>query len=110
MYFKSKKLSLSILAITSILFTGVLLFLYNDPENKTLVVGIPLAILIYILSLAFYIFDPQTKPTDFGNQIDPIGVSVFQHLSLLHLMGFKRLVFAIVLQIIVATGFFLYWN
>lgn len=54
MYFKSKKTSLLILALTSLVFSRALFFFFNDPEGPNLLIVSVLAALIYCASLAAY--------------------------------------------------------
>ena len=110
MYYKSKKVSLIILFVTAIVCAGVVTFLLSDPVNRTFVVAVTMGILIYFFSLAAYLFDVSTKPTDMMNQYDTTGISILEHLSLVSFTGLKRLLFAIAVQMIIAVGFFLYWN
>ncbi len=110
MYYRSKKVSLTILFITAIVFSLISTVFFKYQENQTIISGLLQAILVYTLSLAVYLYDPSTKPTDLGNQIDPIGVSVLQHASLVQSTGFKRLLFTVGIQLILVMGMFLYFN
>ena len=82
MYFKSKKISLIILGITSLLLSRLMFFFFNDSEGPNLVVVIGMAMIVYFLSLALYLLKPLT------------------------IIGIKRLLLAIFIQIIVVTIFF----
>lgn len=110
MYYRSKKVSLTILFITAVVFSLISTVFFKDQENQAIISGLLQAVLVYILSLAAYFYDPSAKPTDLGNQIDPIGVSVLQHASLVQFTGFKRLLFAVGIQLILVIGMFLYFN
>ena len=59
LYFKSKKISLMMLAATAIICSRVLLFFFNDPEGPNLLIVAGLAIAVYFLSSAVYIFSPS---------------------------------------------------
>lgn len=57
-YFKSKKISLIILAVTAIICSRTVFFLFNDPEGPNPIVIAGLALAIYFLSFPAYIFSP----------------------------------------------------
>jgi len=80
MDFKSKKASLLILGITSLVCSRVLFFLFNDPEGPNLLVVTGLAVILYFASLIVWSFIPSTN--------------------------LKRLLFAICIQIIIVTGLY----
>jgi len=110
MYFKSKKISLTILLLTAITCSsGSAIFLFDDLTNRTyatLIIGV----IIYFMSLTTYLFNTSTKPTDIMNQLDPTGMGILQELSHTPFTGLKRVLFVVVIQIILAIGFFLYLN
>ena len=83
MYFKSKKISLLILGITAIVCSRVMFLFFNDPEGPNLLVVMVMAVIVYFLSLTAYLFGPSRS------------------------RGFKRLLLAILIQIIIVTGFYL---
>ena len=85
MHFNSKKTSLLILAITAIICSRILFSLFNDPEGPNLLVVMGMAAIIYVLSLAGYVFYPPTKED-----------------------GPKRLSLLIFIQVLVITGFY-FW-
>ncbi len=87
MYFKSKKISLLILFVTSLVCSRVMFLFFNDPEGPNLLVVIGMAVFVYFLSLAVYVFHPSTKLT-----------------------GLKRLLLVILVQILIVTGFFFWLN
>lgn len=93
MYFKSKKVSLLILGITSIACSRTMFFFFDDPEGPNLLVVMVMAMIIYGLSLATYVFNPSKK-------------SVFQNLFLVSLTGLAKLLVVIVIQIIITTAFY----
>ena len=82
MNFNSKKISLIILGITSLLLSRLMFFFFNDSEGPNLVVIIGMAMMVYFLSLALYLLKP------------------------LKIMDLKRLLLTIFIQIIVVTIFF----
>lgn len=86
MYFKSKKISLFILAITSVVCSRVMFFFFNDPEGPNLLIVTGMALIVYFLSLTVYIFNP---------------------LPLL-LTKSNRLLLVIFIQILVASAFYFY--
>lgn len=56
MNFKSKKVALVILAITSLLCSRALFFFFDDPEGPNLLVVTVMAVILYLLSLPVYLF------------------------------------------------------
>ena len=58
LYFKSKKISIIILAATAIICSRMLFFFFNDPEGPNLLVVAGLALPVYFLSYAAYVFGP----------------------------------------------------
>jgi len=57
MNFQSKNTSLVLLAIT-MLCSRTLFFFFNDPEGPNLLIVVVLAIALYLLSFAAYVFVP----------------------------------------------------
>ncbi len=57
MFFKSKKTSLLLLGIISIVSSRVLFFFFNDPEGPNLLVVIGTAVFLYLLSLGAYVLN-----------------------------------------------------
>lgn len=57
-YYKSKQISLIILAATAVICNGTLLRLFNDPEGPNLVVTGGLALILFCLSAALYLWGP----------------------------------------------------
>jgi hypothetical protein len=60
MSFKSKKTSLLILAATAIVCSRLLFFFFNDPEGPNLLVVMGMAAIVYVVSLAAYVFKLST--------------------------------------------------
>ena len=58
-YFKSKKISLLILAVTALLCSRMLFFFFNDPEGPNLLIVTGLALIIFSLSSLAYVFGPS---------------------------------------------------
>lgn len=58
LYFRSKKSSLIILAVTALICSRILFFLFNDAEGPNLLIVAGLALVIYIFSSVVYIFSP----------------------------------------------------
>gem|GEM_PF-2239925 len=83
MYFKSKKTPLLILGVTSIVCSRVFFLFINDPEGPNLLVVMEMAVVVYVLSLAVYLFSPSVK-------------------------DLKRLLLVIFIQIIIVTGFYFF--
>lgn len=59
MHLTSKKTSLIILGITSLVISRILFLFFNDPEGPNLVVVIGMAVIVYLLSLLVYLFGPS---------------------------------------------------
>jgi len=73
-----KKTSLLILAITAIVSSRALFWLFNDPEGPNLLIVLVLAAILYAVSLAAYWFNSS-------------------------ITGLRRLLLAIAIQIVVVT-------
>ncbi len=56
MYFRSKKISLIVLGVTAIICSRMLFFFFNDTDGPNLLMVTGLAIAVYFLSLAAYLF------------------------------------------------------
>ncbi len=78
MHLTSKKASLLILGITSLVCSRTMFWLFNDPEGPNLLIIVVAAVVIYLLSLAAYVFIPSVSSS-------------------------KRLLLAISIQILVAA-------
>ncbi|GAA3973829.1 hypothetical protein GCM10022210_25040 [Mucilaginibacter dorajii] len=61
MNFQSKKISLVILGVTAILCSRTLFFFFNDTEGPNLLIVGGLAVAIYLLAFAAYVFVPSKK-------------------------------------------------
>ncbi len=85
MYFTSKKTSLLILAVTSILCSRLLFLFFNDPEGPNLLVVMEMAVIVYFLSLVVYLSNSNPSIT-----------------------ALKRLLLVIFIQILIVTGFY-FW-
>lgn len=59
MNLNSKKTSLVLLAVTAIFCSRTLFFFFNDPEGPNLLIVGVLAIVLYLLSFAAYVFVPS---------------------------------------------------
>jgi hypothetical protein len=77
----SKRISLLILGVTSLLTSRVIFFFINDPEGPNLVVVTGLALIIYLLTFGAFSFLP--------------------------LSGIKRLLLTICIQIIIVAVLYL---
>ena len=58
LYFKSKNISIAVLVATAIICSRMLFFFFNDPEGPNLLIVAGLAIVVFFLSWAIYIFSP----------------------------------------------------
>lgn len=79
MFFKSKKTPLLILGITAIVCSRMLFLFFKDPEGPNLLVVMGTAGMVYFLSLAVYLFN---------------------------FSGPKKFLLAILIQLIIVTGFY----
>ena len=79
MYFTSKKTSLIILGITALVCSRVMFAFFNDPEGPNLLIVLVTAAIVYFLSLVAY---------------------------RLNIPASKKLLVAIIIQIIIVTGFY----
>ena len=84
MYFKSKKISLLILGVTSILCSRALFAFFDDPEGPNLLVVTVMAAIIYFLSWAVYVRYPSALP----------------------FTGLKRLLVVMLVQVVLVTVFY----
>ncbi len=57
MFFKLKKTSFLILAITALVCSRATFSFFKDPEGPNLLIGIVLATALYLVSLMAYVFD-----------------------------------------------------
>ncbi len=85
MYFKSKTTSLLILAITSIVCSEVLFSLFKDPEGPNLLIVTGMALAVYFASLTVYMLK------------SPLASS-------------KRLLLAILIQVLLITCLYFFLN
>jgi hypothetical protein len=56
MYFKSKKTSLLILGITSIICSRTMFVFFDDPEGPNLLIVFVAALVIFLVSLSAFVF------------------------------------------------------
>lgn len=85
MYLTSKNTSLLILGITSIACSRALFFFFNDPEGPNLLIVMATAVVVYVVSLAAYTYNPSTT-------------------------GLKKILVAILVQILLVAGLYLFLN
>ena len=60
MLFKSKKIPLLILGATALVCSRLLFVFFNDPEGPNLLVVLVTAVIVYVPSLAVYVYAPST--------------------------------------------------
>lgn len=94
MYLISKKVSLLILAITSLVFSRAMFWFIDDPEGPNLLVVTVLALIVYLLSLAMYLFSGSTK-------------GMFQRFLPLSSTGSRRILTVVAIQIILVAALYL---
>jgi len=58
LYFKSKKVSLIMLAVTAMMCSRMLFFFFNDPEGPNLLIVTAFALVVFCLSSSAYVFGP----------------------------------------------------
>lgn len=85
MHFNSKKTSLLILGLTSLLCSRAMFAFFDDPEGPNLLIVVVMALVLYGLSWGAYSFNSSSS-------------------------DLKRLLLAIFAQIVVVTGLFLLLN
>ncbi len=83
-HFISRKISLIILGVTALVCSRLLFFLFNDPEGPNLLIVIGMALAIYSLSFVAYKYSPS------------------------RIIGLKRLLLAIAIQVLSVTAVY-YW-
>ena len=83
--FKSKKTPFIILGITAVACSKILFLFFNDPEGANLLVVMGMALIVYFLSLTVYLLDHS-------------------------MIGSKKLLLAILIQIMIVIGFYFYLN
>lgn len=74
----SKRTSLIILGVTSLVFSRVLFSLFNDPEGPNLLIVVGLAAIVFAISMAIYAYYPATN---FSNS-KKVALSVFVQMVL----------------------------
>ena len=84
-YFKSENISLLILGLTSLVASRILFQFFDDPEGSNLLIVVGMAVIIYFLSLA--VFTLSTK-----------------------LMGLRKLLLGIFVQILLVITFYFCLN
>jgi hypothetical protein len=84
----SKNISFLILAVTALALSRGMFYLFSDPEGPNLVVVAGMALILFAASIA-------------GN---------YFHSSTIAVLGTRRLVIAVVVQIIVVTGFYVWFR
>ncbi len=94
MYFKSKRISLLILGVTALVCARTMFWFFEDPEGPNLLVVTVMALIIYFLSLVIYL-------------ADPVPESAFRRFFLSSLLGPKRLLAVVFIQMVIATIFYL---
>jgi fatty acid desaturase len=80
MYFKSEKNPLILLGITAVVLSRISFFFFDDPEGPNLLVVVVTAVAVYFLSLGPYLFMFSSR---------------------------KKFVLAMLMQILIVTGFYL---
>jgi O-antigen/teichoic acid export membrane protein len=85
MHYKSSKKPLLILGLGAIVFSRILFIFFDDPEGTNLLVTTVMALIVYFLSLPVYVLNRSSS-------------------------SFKKLLLAILVQIVIVTGLFFWLN
>lgn len=72
MYLNSKKISLVLLGITSILCSRTMFAFFNDPEGPNLLIVVVMAAILFAVSLPVYTYYPSVKPESQRRLLLPI--------------------------------------
>jgi len=75
LYYKSKTVSLIILAITAVIFSRMLFVFFNDLEGPNPIIIAAVTVPVYLLSLTVYLFTP-VKITGIGRLLVVIGIQI----------------------------------
>ncbi len=62
MYINLKKTHALILGVTSLVCSRTFFTLINDPEGPNLLIVVVLALVVYLVSVAAYVYYPSVKP------------------------------------------------
>lgn len=76
MNFDSKKISLVLLGITSILGSRAMFAFLNDPEGPNLPIVMATSLFVYLVSLAAYFFSPAKSLTSSGRLVSVICAQI----------------------------------
>lgn len=74
--FSSRKISLIILAITSIVFSRALFSFINDPEGPNLLVVVGMSTIVYFLSVLAYLFNSLILESNFKKVLSVIFIQI----------------------------------
>ena len=85
LYFKSKRISLIILAATSFICSRMLFVFFHDQEGPNLLIVGVLALVVYLLSLAAYLFGPS-KVMGIQRLLATMGIQILLLIVLYFLM------------------------
>lgn len=85
-YLGTKKISFILLAATAIICARMLFFFFHDPEGPNLLIVAALALPLYLLSLAAYLFSPS-KINDIKRLSAIIGIQIVLMIVLYFCMG-----------------------
>lgn len=89
-----KKLYFLIFAITALICSRVMFVFIDDPEGPNLLVVFGVALIIYFLSLAFYIFNPLIK-----NKLKDTSILPFSDIKMFVTLVSIQIVVALVLYL-----------
>ncbi|RFZ94977.1 hypothetical protein D0C36_05475 [Mucilaginibacter conchicola] len=86
MYYRSKTISLIILAVTAMLCSRALFLFIDDPEGPNLLIVTVLALFMFLISVAVYIFS-KLKTNGISRLLAAIGVQLLIVIVLYFCMG-----------------------
>lgn len=85
LYYKSKTVSLIILAITAVVCSRMLFVFINDPEGPNPIIIAAVTLPVYLLSLLAYLFGP-VKVLGIGRLLAVIGIQLILVIALYFFM------------------------
>ena len=87
-----KKAYFFVFAMTAVICSRVMFVFIDDPEGPNLLVVLGFALIIYFLSLAFYIFNPLSK-----NKFKNTSILPFADIKIFVTIVFLQIIFTILL-------------
>lgn len=85
MYFNSKKTTLLILGITSVICSRVMFVFFDDPEGPNLLIVMVMAVILYAFSFTAYLYYPSIKQNDPKKLLTAVFVQIISAVLFLFL-------------------------